>query len=203
LLLGFLAPAAAAVTWWLSRRTHAYARAAEERRAAWPKRFAFARALHARREHDLKNPIHAIDGHAQLLEEGLRGRSLRAAGQHRAHRRSARALMALIEDLLELARAEVRSAHREARPAWSCATSSRGEAVEEHRAAAEAAGLTAGDADDKSETILVTDPARVTRCSATSCPTRSSTRRREDASRVVTECWRAAMGTMARGSPST
>jgi signal transduction histidine kinase len=36
------------------------------------------------------------------------------------------------------------------------------EAVEEHRAAAEAAGLTLVHADDKSETILVTDPARVT-----------------------------------------
>jgi len=68
--------------------------------------------------------------------------------------------MALIEDLLELARAEagqltvkldrvvLRDVVREA--------------VEEHRAAAEAAGLTLVHADDESETILVTDPARVT-----------------------------------------
>ena len=160
-LLGFLALAAAAVTWWLSRRTHAYARAAEERRAALAEAVASRARFMRGVSHDLKNPIHAIDGHAQLLEEGLRG-PLTPEQQDSIGRirRSARALMALIEDLIELARAEagqltvkldrvvLRDVVREA--------------VEEHRAAAEAAGLTLVHADDKSETILVTDPARVT-----------------------------------------
>ena len=160
-LLGFLALAAAAVTWWLSRRTHAYARAAEERRAALAEAVASRARFMRGVSHDLKNPIHAIDGHAQLLEEGLRGPLTPEQQDSIARiRRSARALMALIEDLLELARAEagqltvkldrvvLRDVVREA--------------VEEHRAAAEAAGLTLVHADDKSETILVTDPARVT-----------------------------------------
>jgi len=160
-LLGFLALAAAAVTWWLSRRTHAYARAAEERRAALAEAVA-ARARFMRGvSHDLKNPIHAIDGHAQLLEEGLRGPLTPEQQDSIARiRRSARALMALIEDLLELARAE--SGQLTVKLDRVVLRDVVREAVEEHRAAAEAAGLTLVHADDKSETILVTDPARVT-----------------------------------------
>ena len=55
----------------------------------------------------LDRPIHAIDGHAQLLEDEVRGPLTDAQRDSVARiRRSARALMGLIEDLLELARAE-------------------------------------------------------------------------------------------------
>jgi signal transduction histidine kinase len=159
-LLSLVALTAAAVTWWLSRRTHAYAHAAEERRAALAEAVA-ARARFMRGvSHDLKNPIHAIDGHAQLLEDGLRG-PLTPEQQDSIGRirRSARALMALIEDLLELARAE--SGQLPVKLDRVVLRDVVHEAVEEHRAAAEAAGLTLVHPDDSSETILVTDPARV------------------------------------------
>jgi signal transduction histidine kinase len=160
-LLSLVALTAAAVTWWLSRRTHAYARAAEERRAALAEVVASRARFMRGVSHDLKNPIHAIDGHAQLLEEGLRGPLTPEQQDSIARiRRSARALMALIEDLLELARAE--AGQLTVKLGRVVLRDVVREAVEEHRAAAEAAGLTLVHADDKSETILVTDPARVT-----------------------------------------
>ena len=159
--LGLLGLAAAAVTWWLSRRTHAYALAAEERRAALAEAVASRARFMRGVSHDLKNPIHAIDGHAQLLEDGLRGPLTPEQQDSLARiRRSARSLMALIEDLLELARAE--SGQLAVKLDRVVLRDVVHEAVEEHRAAAEAAGLTLVHADDKSETILVTDPARVT-----------------------------------------
>ena len=159
-LLSLLALAAAAATWRLSQRAHVYAMEAEERRAALAEAMASRARFMRGVSHDLKNPIHAIDGHAQLLEDELRGPLTPAQRDSVARiRRSARALTGLIEDLLELARAEVgqlsvkldRVILREVVR----------DAVEEHRAAAEAAGLALEHADDESETILVTDPARV------------------------------------------
>jgi signal transduction histidine kinase len=159
-LLGLLGLAAAAVTWWLSRRTHTYALAAEERRAALAEAVASRARFMRGVSHDLKNPIHAIDGHAQLLEDGLRGPLTPEQQDSIARiRRSARSLMALIEDLLELARAE--SGQLAVKLDRVVLRDVVHEAVEEHRAAAEAAGLTLVHPDDKSETILVTDPARV------------------------------------------
>ena len=160
-LLSLVALAAAAVTWWLSRRTHAYAHAAEERRAALAEVVASRARFMRGVSHDLKNPIHAIDGHAHLLEDGLRGPLTPEQQDSIARiRRSARSLMALIEDLLELARAE--SGQLTVKLDRVVLRDVVREAVEEHRAAAEAAGLALVHADDKSETILVTDPARVT-----------------------------------------
>jgi len=160
-LLGVLALTAAAATWWLSRRTHAYARAAEERRAALAEAVASRARFMRGVSHDLKNPIHAIDGHAQLIEDGLRGPLTPEQQDSIARiRRSARALMALIEDLLELARAE--SGQLTVKLDRVVLRDVVREAVEEHRAAAEAAGLTLVHADDESDTILTTDPARVT-----------------------------------------
>ena len=159
-LLSLVALAAVAATWWLARRAHAYALEVEERRAALAEAVASRARFMRGVSHDLKNPIHAIDGHAQLLEEGLRG-PLTAEQRDSIERirRSARALMGLIEDLLELARAE--SGQLTVKLDRVVLRDVVREAVEEHRAAAEAAGLTLVHADDKSETILVTDPARV------------------------------------------
>jgi signal transduction histidine kinase len=159
--LSLLALAAAAATWWLGRRAHAYAIQAEERRAALADAMASRARLMRGVSHDLKNPIHAIDGHAQLLEEELRGPITPEQRDSIARiRRSARALMGLIQDLLELARAEAgQLAVKVDRVVLRDVVR---DAVEEHRAAAEAAGLALVHADDDSETILATDPARVT-----------------------------------------
>ena len=111
--------------------------------------------------HDLKNPLHAIDGHAQLLEDGMRGPLTPEQRDSIGRiRRSARALMGLIHDLLELARAEEGqlAVHLDRVVLRDVVR----DAVEEHRPAAEAAGLSLVHADDRSETILTTDPARVT-----------------------------------------
>ena len=111
--------------------------------------------------HDLKNPIHAIDGHAQLLEDGVRG-PLNAEQRDSVERirRSAQALMGLIEDLLELARAE--AGQLTVKLDRVVLRDVVHEVVEEHRAAAQFAGLTLVNAEDDSQTILTTDPARVT-----------------------------------------
>ena len=161
IFLSLLALTAAAATWWLSRRARLYAIEAEERRAALAEAMASRARLMRGVSHDLKNPLHAIDGHAHILEEELRG-PLTAEQRDSIGRirRSTRALMALIHDLLELARAEegqltVQLDRVVLRDVVT-------DAVEEHRAAAEAAGLTLVHADDRSETILATDPARVT-----------------------------------------
>ena len=159
-LLGLLALTAALATWRLSRRAHAYAHEADERRAALAELMA-ARARFMRGvSHDLKNPINAIDGHAQLLEDEMRGPLTAEQRDSVARiRRSARALMALIEDLLELARAE--AGQLTVRLDRVVLRDVVREVVEQHRAAAEFAGLTLVHAEDDSQTILTTDPARV------------------------------------------
>ena len=160
-LLGLLALAAVAATAWLSRRTHTYALAAEERRAELARAVAARTRLMRGVSHDLKNPIHAIDGHAQLLEDELRGPLTAEQRDSLARiRRSVRSLMSLIEDLLELARAE--AGQLTVKLDRVVLDDVVHDAVEEHRAAAEAAGLALVQVDDGSKAILTTDPARVT-----------------------------------------
>jgi signal transduction histidine kinase len=159
-LLGLLALAAAAATWRLSRRAHQYAIEAEERRATLAEVMASRARFKRGVSHDLKNPIHAIDGHAQLLEDEVRGPLNEAQRDSVARiRRSTRAMMGLIEDLLELARAE--AGQLTVRLDRVVLRDVVHEVVEEHRAAAQFAGLTLVHAADDSEAILTTDPVRV------------------------------------------
>jgi len=159
-LLGLLALAAAAATWRLSRRVHEYAVEAEERRATLAEVMASRARFMRGVSHDLKNPIHAIDGHAQLLEDEVRGPLNDAQRDSVARiRRSSRAMMGLIEDLLELARAE--AGQLTVRLDRVVVRDVVHEVVEEHRAAAQFAGLTLVSAPDDSQTVLTTDPVRV------------------------------------------
>jgi signal transduction histidine kinase len=160
-LLGVIALAAAIVTWWMGRRVRAYALETEERRAqlleVMASRSRFVRGV----SHDLKNPLHAIDGHAQLLEDGLRGPLTPEQLDSVARiRRSVRAMMRLIEDLLELARAESGqlSITREKVVVHDVVH----DTVEEHRAAAVAAGLSLAYDGDGANVLIDTDPARIT-----------------------------------------
>jgi signal transduction histidine kinase len=58
--------------------------------------------------HDLKNPLNAIYGYAQLLEDGVLGELARTQRESVAHiRRAVRGLLELIHDLTQLWRAEV------------------------------------------------------------------------------------------------
>jgi signal transduction histidine kinase len=159
-LLGLLALAAAAATWGISRRVHEYALEAEERRATLAEVMASRARFMRGVSHDLKNPIHAIDGHAQLLEDEVRGPLNDAQRDSVARiRRSARAMLGLIEDMLELARAE--AGQLTVRLDRVVLRDVVHEVVEEHRAAAQFAGLTLVHAPDDSQTVLTTDPVRV------------------------------------------
>jgi signal transduction histidine kinase len=159
-LLGLLALAAAAATRRLSARARRYALEAEERRAALAEALAARARLMRGVSHDLKNPVHAIDGHAQLLEEGMRGPLTAEQRDSVARiRRSAHAMSGLIEDLLELARAEAgQLSVRFDRVVLHDVVR---DAVEEHRAAAAFAGLTLQQDGADPGIVVTTDAARV------------------------------------------
>jgi signal transduction histidine kinase len=159
-LLGLLALLAAVAAWQLGRRARAAALDAERRRATlldvMASRARFMRGV----SHDLKNPLHAIDGHAQLLESGLRGPLTAEQRDSLARiRRSAKAMTRLIEDLLELARAE--SGQLAINLDSVVVHDVVHAVVEEHRAAAEAVGLRLAYAPEGSDVVVLTDPARV------------------------------------------
>jgi signal transduction histidine kinase len=159
-LLVFVALFAAVAAWRLGRRARAAALDAERRRAAladvMASRARFMRGV----SHDLKNPLHAIDGHAQLLESGLRGPVTAEQQDSLARiRRSAKAMTRLIEDLLELARAE--SGQLPINLDRVVVHDVVHAVVEEHRAAAEAVGLRLAYVPEGADVVLVTDPARV------------------------------------------
>lgn len=107
IVVGVVALLAVALVAWLGHRLRAVATAAELGRAdlqrATDSRARLMRGL----GHDLKNPLNAIDGHAQLLEDGVKGDL--SPGQRDSVlriRRAVRSLLMLIDDLLELSRAE-------------------------------------------------------------------------------------------------
>lgn len=91
--------------------------------------------------HDLKNPLGAAMGHTELLEEGILGelneRQRESVGRIRALVRTA---VDLINDLVELARAEVGEFDIHPEPVDLAALTR--EIVDEYRAQIEAAGLT-------------------------------------------------------------
>lgn len=158
--LGILALVAIAVVIWIGKRLQLAATQAEQRRQD------LAAALEAREKlmrgvsHDLKNPLNAIDGHAQLIEDGVKGPV--TAGQKEAIARIRNAVqtqLSLIVDLLELSRAESGSLPIHRRPADLCAVVA--EAVEEQRPAAHAAGHTLTFLDSEARPKVQTDPERV------------------------------------------
>jgi signal transduction histidine kinase len=108
----------------------------------------------------LKNPLGVIDGHAQLLELGIHGTITTEQGESIGHiRRSVRALLALVDDLLALARAE--SGELEVRPETVDVHALLREVAEEHRAAMLGAGLALDVEVPTSERLIRTDPTRV------------------------------------------
>jgi signal transduction histidine kinase len=110
--------------------------------------------------HDVRNPIGAADGFMQLLEDGVVG--LLTERQTESVRRARRALasaLGLIEDLLELARAEadVLDVRREAVDLHALAR----ETVEEHRPLAERKGLSLGIQSTADRVVAQGDPVRL------------------------------------------
>ncbi|HEY4954907.1 MAG TPA: HAMP domain-containing sensor histidine kinase [Gemmatimonadaceae bacterium] len=106
-VVGILALGAALIVGWLGRRLRVFAAAAERRRAELQKAIE-ARARMVRGiSHDLKNPLNVILGYTELLQQGVKG--LLTEGQHESLSRiraSVESLLSLINDMLDLSRAE-------------------------------------------------------------------------------------------------
>jgi PAS domain S-box-containing protein len=110
--------------------------------------------------HDVKNPLGAADGYLQLLEMGVQGH-LTEKQQESVEkvRRALHSALQLIEDLLELARAEAGEIEVERAP-MSARDAAR-EMAEEYRAQAEAEGLTLDVTLPEEFPITKSDSARV------------------------------------------
>jgi signal transduction histidine kinase len=158
--LGLVALAAVAGVAWLAQRARTYAREAEDRRVQLERATESRARLMRGVSHDLKNPLGAIDGHAALLEEGIKGPlSPTQVESVTRIRRSVRALLGLIDDLLELSRAE--SGHLAVRPRPTNLADVVLDAAEEHRDAAAAAGHQLHTEIPDRVPALNTDPDRV------------------------------------------
>jgi signal transduction histidine kinase len=165
-VLGVLALVAAGVIFrigWQMRRLAARSRhlaeIAEERRreteALMEEKAGFVRGL----AHDLKNPIGAIDGYAQLLEDGIMGPL--APEQERAVARirsAARDTMAIIEDLLFLS--TLTEGRLRVVPQPTDVVQLLHETIDDHRILAERRGLRLC-AEFGQVPFVTTDPARL------------------------------------------
>lgn len=109
--------------------------------------------------HDVKNPLGAADGHAQLLEDGILGELTdKQQDSIRRIRGSIRTSLRLIDDLLELARAE--AGQIEIRCVETDVTRAALEVAEDFRAQGEAAGVDI-DVQGSAGVRADTDPTRV------------------------------------------
>jgi len=159
-VLALFAFAGVAAALWLGLAARRAAHVAERRgwalEAAAESRARFTRGL----SHDLKNPLGAIDGHAALLEEEIYGPLGEAQRMSVGRIRAAvRSLLALVDDLVALARAESGELRVELRPTDVRALVRA--AADEHHAAATAAGLVLAVQLDDALPELRTDAARV------------------------------------------
>jgi signal transduction histidine kinase len=110
--------------------------------------------------HDLKNPLGAADGHAQLLEDGLfEPLGPKAKESVTRIRKSIRDALVLINDLVDLARAEAGMLEVECEPVQ--VREAVNDMVEEYRASAERKGLTVQLRTDPDLPIIESDSRRI------------------------------------------
>lgn len=141
-----LALASAGAATWFARRIRLLAGESAARRAEAERALAGLRESNAARErmmrgvtHDLKNPLGAARGFADLLEDGVPGALNPAQARMAAGiRRNVDAALAIIHDLLDLARADAGTL--EVTPERIDCGELLRDAVEDHRAVATAAG---------------------------------------------------------------
>ena len=138
-LVGILALGAAVIVGWLASRLRVFAVTADRRRAELEQAIEARARIMRGVSHDLKNPLNAILGHTELLEHEIKGplTEEQKATLARIHK-SVGALLALINDILDLSRAEggrLRITPRETRLLPIIR-----ESIDEHSASAAAAG---------------------------------------------------------------
>lgn len=160
IVVGLIALGAVMIVAWLGRGLRLSIAAAMRDRAD------LERAIEARARvvrgitHDLKNPLNAIVGYTDLLRAGLKG-PLTTDQTHSIDRihASAESLLALIDDILDMSRAE--SGHLSILPRQTQVSALVDNVVEEHAASAVASGhrLDVKVAPDLPE--ISTDPQRV------------------------------------------
>ncbi|HEX6373715.1 MAG TPA: HAMP domain-containing sensor histidine kinase [Longimicrobium sp.] len=165
--LGALALLAAATVAWLSWRVRQLATVATRHGEEAERALAeTARATEARSHllrgvsHDVKNPLGAARGYAELLELGIKGElSPEQVKYVQGIRRSIDSALAILADLLDLARADSGGLHVERVPCELGRVAR--DAAEDHRAAARAAGHVLECPAPREPVRLHTDPARV------------------------------------------
>ena len=165
--LGLLALLAAATVAWLSWRVRLLARVATVRGEQAERALAdTARATDARAHllrgvsHDVKNPLGAARGYADLLLQGIGGELTEQQAKFVAGiRRSIDGALAILADLLDLARADSGGLHVERVPTELGRIAR--DAAEDHRPAARAAGHVMECPAPAHPLRLHTDPSRV------------------------------------------
>jgi signal transduction histidine kinase len=138
-LVGILALGAAIIVGWLASRLRVFAVSADRRRAELEQAIEARARIMRGVSHDLKNPLNAILGHTELLEHEIKGPLTDEQKATLARiRKSIDALLSLINDILDLSRAEggqLRIAADETRLLPIIR-----ESIDEHSASAHAAG---------------------------------------------------------------
>ncbi len=106
-LVGILALGAALIVGWLASRLRVFAITADRRRAELEEAIEARARIMRGVSHDLKNPLNAILGHTELLEQEIKGPLTEAQKATLIRiRKSVDALLSLINDILDLSRAE-------------------------------------------------------------------------------------------------
>lgn len=158
-VLVLLALAAALIAAWLGRRIRllgaAAARALHESNTMIAERSRLLRGI----THDVKNPLGAADGYAQLLESGMEPLSPRQAEWVAGVRRSLRGTLRMIDDLLRFERAGSADVAIERRPVELEPLLR--QAAAEHAGAVQAAGHRMVTAMPAEPVRAWTDPERV------------------------------------------
>lgn len=138
-LVGILALIAAFIVGWLAHRIRLFATTAESRRAELQQAIEARSRIMRGVSHDLKNPLNAILGHTELLEQGIKGPLTDAQKTTLSRiRKSVDALLSLINDILDLSRAE--GGQLKITPGETRILPVIREIVDEHSASAAAAG---------------------------------------------------------------
>jgi signal transduction histidine kinase len=151
---------AALIVGWLGRRLRVFAAIAERRRAELQTAVEARARIMRGVSHDLKNPLSAILGHTELLEEGIKGQlNVGQKDSLSRIRKSVGSLLSLIDDILDLSRAE--SGHLRIVSSKTQILPIIRETIEEHWASASAAGQRLEAQLPSDIPALTTDPQRV------------------------------------------